>query len=57
MSLFRSRYHSAVAVVSELDWAVQAAGMEAVGRALVAEAAGVWRGSESLKETQKHDKS
>lgn len=35
--------------MSELDWAVQAAGMEAVVQALAAEAAGVWRGSGSLK--------
>lgn len=39
--------------MSELEWAVQSAGMEAVGPALVVEVVGVWPGSESLK-TQNH---
>lgn len=50
--LVSSRYHSAVAAVSELEWAVRAAGMEAVVQALVVEAVGVWPGLESLQ-TQK----
>lgn len=39
--------------MSELEWAVQAAGMEAVVQALVVEAVEVWPGLESLK-TQNH---
>ena len=41
--------------MSELDWAVQAAAMEAVVPALVAEAAGVWPGSELLKTQNQKD--
>lgn len=47
--LFGSRYHSEVAAVSELEWAVQAAGMEAAVLVLVAETVGVWPWLESLK--------
>lgn len=43
-----SCYHSAVAVVFEPEWAVQAVVMEVVVLALVAEVVGVWPGSESL---------
>lgn len=41
--------------MSELGWAVKAAGMEVAVPALVVEAVGVWPGSESL-ETQNHQK-
>lgn len=52
---FSSCYHSAVAAVSGLGWAVQAAGMEVVVQALVAEVEGVWPGSESLKRRNDND--
>lgn len=53
VNLLSSGYHSEVAVVSGLEWAVQAAAMEVVALALVAEAVEVWPGLESLK-TQNH---
>lgn len=40
--------------MSELEWAVQAAGMEAAVQALVVGVVWVWPGSESLK-TQNHN--